>query len=70
VGPLATFTVGLALPLVANWLAADFQIRTRLAMGLVAGLGIVLSRWIVPALGGLRFGLAAAAVGLLVGWLW
>jgi PTS system mannose-specific IID component len=70
VGPLGTFAVGLALPLAADWLAADFFIRTRLAMGLVAGLGIVLARWILPALGGLRFGLAAAGVGLLVGWLW
>ena len=36
----------------------------------VAILGVVLSRWIVPSLGGLRFGMIAAAFGLLAGWLW
>ncbi len=69
-GPLAALSVGIALPIVADWLAADFQANTRLSVGLVAGLGVVLSRWLVPSLGGLRFGLLVAAFGLLVGWLW
>ena len=70
VGPLGALAVGISLPIVADWLAAGFPTTTRLSVGLVAGLGVVLSRWLVPSLGGLRFGLLAAAFGLLVGWLW
>ncbi len=70
VGPLAAMSVGFALPVVADWLAEDFQARTRLSIGLVAALAIVFSRWIVPTFGTLRFGLAAAALALVVGWLW
>ena len=69
-GPIAAFTVGLALPVVADWLAADFETRLRLSIASVALLGVVLARWLLPSLGGLRFGLVAAAFGLLAGWLW
>jgi PTS system mannose-specific IID component len=70
VGPLAAVAVGFALPVVADWLAEDFLVRTRLSIGLVAALAIVFSRWIVPTFGTLRFGLVAAALALVVGWLW
>ena len=69
-GPVAAFSVGLALPVVADWLATDFETRLRFSIASVAILGVVLSRWIVPSLGGLRFGMIAAAFGLLAGWLW
>ncbi len=70
VGPLAAISVGFALPVLAEWLSQDFATRTQLSIGLVAGLGIVFSRWIVPTFGSLRFGLAAAALALLAGWAW
>ena len=69
-GPIAAFSVGLALPVVADWLASDFQTRLRFSIASIAVLGVVLSRWIVPSFGGLRFGLVVAAFGLLAGWLW
>ncbi len=69
VGPVAAMAVGFALPVVAEWLAEDFQLRSRLSIGLVAVMAIVFSRWIVPTFGTLRFGLAAAAFALVVGWL-
>ncbi|UCF39954.1 MAG: PTS system mannose/fructose/sorbose family transporter subunit IID [Gemmatimonadota bacterium] len=69
VGPIAAIAVGFALPVVAEWLAEEFQMRTRLSIGLVAALAIVFSRWIVPTFGTLRFGLAAAGFALVVGWL-
>lgn len=70
VGPLAAMAVGFALPVVADWLAQDFQVRTRLSIGVVAVLAIVFSRWIVPTFGTLRFGLSAAALAFVVGWVW
>ena len=69
-GPIAAFSVGLALPVVADWLASDFQTRLRFSIASIAVLGVALSRWIVPSFGGLRFGLVVAAFGLLAGWLW
>ncbi|NIM52065.1 MAG: hypothetical protein GTN62_01300 [Gemmatimonadales bacterium] len=70
VGPIAAVSVGLAIPVLADWLAQDFSTRTRLSIGLVAGLGVVLSRWLVPTIGALRYGLIVAAFAIVVGWLW
>jgi mannose/fructose/N-acetylgalactosamine-specific phosphotransferase system component IID len=39
-GPIAAFSVGLALPVVADWLAADFQTRLRFSIASVAVLGV------------------------------
>ncbi len=68
VGPLAAFSGGLALPVVGNWLAQGFTGWTQGTMVAVALVAVVFSRWIVPTFGGLRFGLVAAAVALVVGW--
>ena len=69
-GPLASVAIGVSLPLVAEWLTRDLTTTARLNVGVVAVLGIVLLRWIVPTLGGLRLGGAAVVVALAVGWLW
>ena len=68
VGPVAALCVGLALPVVGTWLARGFTSWTQLSVAAVALVAIVFSRWIVPTFGGLRFGLAAAAIALAVGW--
>jgi PTS system mannose-specific IID component len=70
VGPVTAILVGLALPIVGQWVAAEFSLRTQLSIGLVGIVGLVLSRWIVPTFGSLRFGLAVGALALLAGWLW
>jgi PTS system mannose-specific IID component len=70
VGPVAAVAVGFAIPVLGAWLARDYVWQAQMGMVLVAGLALVFSRWLLPTLGGLRYGLAAAAVALLVGWLW
>lgn len=69
-GPVAATAVGLALPPVAVWLIGDLAMNARLGVGLMALAGIVVARWIAPAYGGLRFGVAALAIAFLAGVLW
>lgn len=69
-GPAAGLAAGVALPIVAGWLVQDLAWSGRITVGAVAVLGLVLARWVVPVLGGLRFGLVMLVVALLVGWLW
>jgi hypothetical protein len=59
----------MALPIVGEWLTEGFTLRTQVAMVLVALVALVFSRWVVPTFGGLRFGLAAAAVAIVIGWI-
>jgi mannose/fructose/N-acetylgalactosamine-specific phosphotransferase system component IID len=69
-GPLAALLAGLALPLLAEWLTTSFSARAQLGMVAVAALALAFSRWLVPTLGGVRFGLIAAAIALVLGALW
>ncbi|UCG86581.1 MAG: PTS system mannose/fructose/sorbose family transporter subunit IID [Gemmatimonadota bacterium] len=68
-GPLAALTVGFALPVVGAWLVRHLDAQELVGAGLIAGVGVVFARWVWPTLGGNRFGLAAVAVALLLGWL-
>jgi PTS system mannose-specific IID component len=68
-GPLAALSAGLALPMAVAWLVSDLDVRGVLGAMIVAAVGIVLARWAWPTLGGLRFGLAAVALALIVGWM-
>ena len=68
-GPLAALTVGFALPVVAAWLVRHVEVHELAGVGLIAGVGVVFGRWVWPTLGGNRFGLAAMAVALILGWL-
>jgi hypothetical protein len=70
VGPLAGVSVGLALPLVAGWLVTDLARAETLAAAVIAGVAIVVSRWVAPGLGGIRFGLIAAGLALIAGAVW
>lgn len=69
-GPVAAVAVGVALPVTADWLAQDLAAGARLGAGVVALVGVVLLRWVAPALGGVRFGLVAAGMALVLGWVW
>jgi PTS system mannose-specific IID component len=68
-GPVGALLVGLAIPVLGGWLARDYVLETKLSIALVGALGVAFAHWILPAFRGLRFGLVAAAVALLVGWL-
>ncbi len=68
-GPIGALLVGLAIPVLGGWLARDYVLETKLSIALVGALGVAFAQWILPAFRGLRFGLVAAAVALLVGWL-
>jgi len=69
-GPLPGLAVGFALPLAATWLTADLASGARVGVFLLAGLGVVVGRWLAPTLGGLRFGLWAVGITLLAEALW
>lgn len=69
-GPLAALSAGLALPVLADWLSSGFSVRAQASMVAVACLALLFSRWLVPTFGGLRFGLTAAAIALVVGAVW
>jgi PTS system mannose-specific IID component len=68
-GPMAALSLGLALPIVGEWLVRHVDGPELLATGIVALVGILLARWIWPTLGANRYGLAVVAVVLILGWL-
>ena len=67
-GPLGGLAVGFAIPVVGGWLAREFTLHTKLAVGMVGVLALAFAQWILPSFRGLRFGLAAAAVAFILGW--
>ena len=67
-GPLGGLAVGFAIPVVGGWLAREFTLHTKLAVGMVGVLALAFAQWILPSFRGLRFGLVAAAVAFIVGW--
>jgi PTS system mannose-specific IID component len=69
-GPVGALAVGLAIPIAGGWLAREFALQTKVSVALVAALAVALAQWILPSFRGLRFGVFAALVALLVGWLW
>jgi PTS system mannose-specific IID component len=69
-GPMAALSAGIALPVLAEWLSGSFSPRAQVGMISVACLALVFSRWLLPTFGGLRFGLAAAAIALALGAIW
>jgi PTS system mannose-specific IID component len=71
IGSLAApFGVGLALPLAAAWLLREFGGSERLGAVIVAVLGVVLSRILMPTLSGVRLGLLFVGTAVVAGWLW
>ena len=70
VGPLAGISIGIALPLVAESLVVDLARTEAVGAAVIAAVAIILSRWVAPSLGGIRFGLIAAGLALIAGALW
>jgi PTS system mannose-specific IID component len=67
--PAMALVSGLCLPLVMRWLVVPLPARPALAVLAVAAVGlVVVRRW--PRITGLRFGLLATGLGLLVGVVW
>ena len=64
------FTVGVALPVSARFLAAPFPRWGQLAAVVTAGLAFLALRWRGDRLNGLRVALGLSAVALVVGWIW
>lgn len=68
--PFALASVGFALPTMGSWLSDGLPWSARGGVIAVAVTGVALARWVMPSLSGLRFGLSAAGLAVLVGWLW
>lgn len=66
-GPLAGLSLGLALPLTAEWLANDLTGSSLLGVAVVAAVAVVMGRWFWPSLGGLRFALLLVVLTLIGG---
>jgi mannose PTS system EIID component len=69
-GSAMAFTVGVALPLSARFLAVPFPRWGQLAVIVTAGLVFLALRWRGDRLNGLRVALGLCAVALAVGWIW
>jgi PTS system mannose-specific IID component len=70
VTPIAAFSLGVALPLVARWLTQGFDHSLLLGTAAVGLVALVLQLRLAPTLGALRIGLLAAGVAILGGLLW
>lgn len=69
IGPVAGFTIGLAIPMVAGWFLRGFGWAGGLgALGLTA-VGVGVTRWFGPWLTSVRFTLLAMALLVLLRWL-
>ncbi len=68
--PCALAAVGFAIPIIGSWLSDGLPWSARGGVVAVAVIGVALGRWVAPSLTGLRFGLSAAGVALVAGWLW
>lgn len=68
--PAAGLAIGFALPVAGAWLAADLSVATRIGVAGVAVAGVVVGRWLLPALGGTRTGMALVALAAVVALAW
>jgi len=68
--PFALASMGFALPIIGSWLTDGLTWTARGGVLAVAVVGVALGRWVMPTLTGLRFGLSAAMLALVAGWLW
>lgn len=68
-GPATALAVGIMLPVATYWLVGDLEPSGVTGAGLIAGAGLLLSRWIWPTLGGCRYGLIVVLLAALAGWI-
>ncbi len=69
VGPVAGFTVGVAVPLVATWYLRGMELRAVLSVAAVAAAGLAASRWLGPMFTTVRFALGAIGLTLVLRWM-
>jgi len=70
VGRAAPLAVGVAIPVAAEWLARGAPPAALPGVAVAGVSAVVLGRWLAPALGGVRIGLALVGTAFLVGLLW
>ena len=68
VGPVALVLLGMALPLAASWLLAEFDLAGQVAVVGVFAVTFVVGRWVAPVLRGPLLGLLVAAAVLVGAW--
>ncbi len=67
-GPVGALAVGVAIPVAGGWLARGFSLHAKLGVAMVGLLALAFAQWILPSFRGLRFGIVAALVALVIGW--
>ena len=70
VGPAAALALGFAIPVVAEWLTAGFDLGARLGTAGVGLTTVAVTKWLAPTIGVARLGAFALVATLLLGWLW
>jgi PTS system mannose-specific IID component len=68
--PAMALAMGAAIPLVASYLGGAFAMPLRVAIGAGVVGGVLLLRWPLLRLTGVRLGLVFVVLGLAAGWLW
>jgi hypothetical protein len=68
IGPVAGFTVGVAIPLVAGWFLRGVGWSGGLGTVALAGVGVAVTRWFGPWVTSVRFTLLAMVLLLLFRW--
>ena len=70
VGPLASLGIGLALPIVAEWLTAGLDAAARWSTAAIAAATVVAAWWLIPSMGAARLGILVSSVIIVLGWIW
>ncbi len=66
IGPVAGFTIGLAIPLVAGWFLRHFGWTAGIGAVALAAVGVAVTRWFGPTLTSVRFTLVAMLLLILL----
>ena len=69
VGPLAAIVLGVAIPITAAWVLGSLDPSGDIAVGAMFVVTVVVGRWLVPTLRGVRLGLLAVLAVVLASWL-
>ncbi|HXV85541.1 MAG TPA: PTS system mannose/fructose/sorbose family transporter subunit IID [Gemmatimonadales bacterium] len=69
-GRAAPFLAGAAIPVTAQWLAQGAPPAAFPGVAAAAVSALIIGKWLAPALGGVRIGLALVGTAFLVGLLW
>jgi PTS system mannose-specific IID component len=70
VGPLASLGIGLALPIVAEWLTVGLDAAARWSTAAIGAATVVVAWWLIPSMGAARLGILVSSVIIVLGWIW